>query len=64
MNENNQSFNKPKGFFASIREINEKYRHPRIQMTPMVNISLIALRVYLLAMLLVLLYKFITVVAH
>lgn len=46
----------------SIREINDKYRTPRIQMTPMVRVSLLMLRVYLIGMLLLLLYKFISVV--
>jgi hypothetical protein len=47
---------------ASVREINDKYRTPRIQMTPMVRVSLLMLRVYLIGMLLLLLYKFISVV--
>lgn len=65
MNDNGndeRKFNKSKTFIDSIREINAKYRTPRIQMTPMVNISLIALRLYLLAMLLILFYKFTTLI--
>jgi hypothetical protein len=46
-----------------IREINEKYKTPRIKTTRMVSISLLLLRIYLIGMLLLLLYKFITVVA-
>jgi len=50
-------------FAEAIREINHRYRTPRIQMTRMVSLSLLMLRIYLIAMLLLLLYKFITVVA-
>jgi len=49
-------------FFQAIREINEKYKTPRIKTTRMVSISLLMLRIYLLGMLLLLLYKFISVV--
>ena len=49
-------------FFQAIREINEKYRTPRIKTTRMVSLSLFLLRIYLIGMLLLLLYKFITVV--
>ncbi len=51
-------------FFSAIHEINEKYKTPRIQMTRMVSISLLMLRLYLIGMLLLLAYKFITLVAH
>ncbi|HEX8990626.1 MAG TPA: hypothetical protein VF784_03020 [Anaerolineales bacterium] len=47
----------------AIRDINEKYKTPRIKTTPMVSASLLLLRLYLIGMLLLLLYKFITVVA-
>jgi hypothetical protein len=50
-------------FFQAIREINENYKTPRIKTTRMVSISLLLLRIYLIGMLLLLLYKFITVVA-
>ncbi len=49
------------GIFDAIGEINEKYKHPRIKMTPMVKISLFALRVYLFFMVAILLYKFIQI---
>ncbi len=49
-------------FFVAVHEINEKYKHPRIKMTRMVSISLLMLRLYLIGMLLLLLYKFITLV--
>ncbi len=50
------------GFLSAIREINEKYKHPRIRMTRMVSFWLLMLRLYLLGMLLLLAYKFITLV--
>ena len=46
----------------AIRDINEKYRTPRIKTTRLVSFSLLLLRVYLIGMLLLLLYKFISVV--
>ncbi len=49
---------------ASFIEINEKYRNPRIKMTPMVRWSLLALRVYLIIMIIILAYKFVTLVAQ
>jgi hypothetical protein len=49
------------GIFDAIGRINEKYKHPKIQMTPMVRISLLALRLYLFFILAILLYKFISV---
>jgi hypothetical protein len=51
-------------FFEAIRDINRKYRTPRLKMTPMVNISLLMLRIYLLGMIVLLMYKFITLVSH
>ena len=51
-------------FAAAIREINEKYKTPRIKMTRMVSISLLMLRLYLLGMIALLLFKFISLVAH
>ncbi len=46
----------------AVRDINRKYQTPRIKTTPMVSASLLLLRVYLIGMLLLLLYKFISVV--
>jgi hypothetical protein len=51
-------------FFEAIREINQKYRTPRIKMTRMVSISLLMLRIYLLGMIVLLIYKFISLIAH
>ena len=49
-------------FIQAIRDINEKYKTPRIKTTRMVSISLLFLRIYLIGTLLLLVYKFITVV--
>ena len=53
-----------KAFFEAIREINQKYKTPRIKMTPLVSISLLVLRLYLIGMVVILLYKFVTVIIH
>ena len=52
-----------RNFFQAIREINERYQTPRIKTTRMVSVSLFLLRIYLIGMLVLLLYKFISVVA-
>ena len=46
--------------FAQIAEINRKYQTPRIKTTPMVRISLVLLRIYLLALIGMVIYKFIS----
>jgi hypothetical protein len=51
-------------FFQAVREINRKYKTPRIKMTPMVNFWLLMLRLYLIAMVGLLFYKFITLIIH
>lgn len=51
-------------FFRAIREIDKKYKTPHIKMTRLVSLSLLLLRIYLLSMVGILLYKFITVVVH
>ncbi len=53
-----------RSFFQMIREINEKYKTPELQMTPMVRISLLFLRIYLLTMVAIIFLKFITTVIH
>lgn len=50
-------------FMESIREINAKYRTPRIKMTRLVSFWLLMLRLYLIGMILLLVYKFITIVS-
>jgi hypothetical protein len=52
-----------RGLIEAVREINEKYKTPRIKTTRMVTISLLLLRIYLIGMLVLLLYKFISIVA-
>jgi len=51
-----------KGIIDAFREINAKYRTPRIKMTRQVSFWLLMLRLYLLGMIFLLIYKFISVV--
>ena len=44
--------------FAKIREINARYREPRIAMSGTVRLSLLALRLYLFALVGLMVYKF------
>jgi hypothetical protein len=60
----NRIFDGFRDLFQAIREINEKYKTPRIKTTRMVSLSLLLLRIYLLGMLVLLLYTFITTVMH
>lgn len=46
----------------TVREINRKYRTPRIRMTRWVKLSLLLLRLYLIVLVLILFYKFLTMV--
>ena len=48
--------------YAKIREINKKYATPNIEMSKWVKLSLLSLRFYLIFLLGLLLYKFITLV--
>ncbi len=50
-------------FAQAIRDINARYKTPRIKTTRMVSFWLLMLRIYLIAMLVLLVYKFITVAA-
>jgi hypothetical protein len=47
-----------------IREINRRYATPRIQMSPMVRLALLVLRLYLFVLVGLLAYKFITVLTQ
>jgi hypothetical protein len=47
-----------------VRAINQRYATPRLVMSPAVRWSLLALRVYLLLLVGLLGYKFVTLVAH
>jgi hypothetical protein len=48
--------------FEKVNEINRKYSKPRIKMTRMVKLALLLLRVYLVTLVLILMYKFYTLV--
>ena len=48
--------------FYTITQINRKYATPRIKTTRTVKVSLLILRIYLLIMMGILLYKFVTMV--
>ena len=52
--------NPVKNLMNKIREINQKYSKPRIQMSRSVKFALLALRLYLIFLIVMLLYKFIT----
>ncbi len=45
-----------------VRRVNEKYREPRIHMTPLVRFCLIGLRVYLFTLVGLMLFKFVMIV--
>jgi len=47
---------------GKFAEINRRYAHPKIQMTPAVKIALVALRVYLVVLIALLVVKFVTLV--
>ena len=46
----------------AIKMINNKYSQPRLKMTPLVKVSLLALRLYLIMLVIILSYKFYTMV--
>lgn len=48
-----------RAFTAKIREINQRYSKPHIEMSLGVRISLLALRIYLLLLVSLILYKFV-----
>ena len=52
-----------KGWTAKIKEINKRYSQPRLKMTPLVKVSLLVLRLYLIMLVIILVYKFYTVVS-
>jgi len=49
-----------KNTVSTVRSINQKYAKPQIKMTPMVKFSLLALRLYLIFLVGILVYRFIT----
>jgi hypothetical protein len=48
--------------FAKIRAINARYQEPRIEMSGAVRLSLLVLRVYLLVLVALMIYKFMLIV--
>jgi hypothetical protein len=50
-------------FAAKIREINHRYSKPHIEMSRGVKISLMALRIYLLLLVSLIVYKFILILS-
>ncbi len=53
-----------KNLFGKIHAINARYREPRIEMSGAVRLSLLVLRVYLLALVALMIYKFVLVVTQ
>ena len=51
-----------RGWRKAINDINKKYSKPRLKMTPLVRFSLLALRLYLIMLVIILSYKFYTMV--
>ena len=49
-----------KNTLSTVRSINRKYAQPQIKMTPMVKFSLLSLRLYLIFLVGIPVYKFIT----
>ncbi len=47
----------------AIHDINEKYKEPRLKVTPLVGFWLLMLRLYLISMLVLLAYKFVSLVS-
>jgi hypothetical protein len=54
--------NSARGMVRQVRDINRRYRTPHIETTPMVRGGLLLLRGYLLLLVAILIYKFISVV--
>ena len=46
---------------SKVREINGRYREPRIEMSGAVRLSLMTLRVYLLLLVALMVYKFVSI---
>ena len=53
-----------RNFIAKIKEINFRYREPRIEMSVAVRLSLIALRLYLFVLVGLMVYKFVLLVTE
>ena len=50
--------------FEQVRAVNRRYAEPRLRMSPAVRWALLILRLYLLTLVGLLAYKFITVLTH
>ena len=55
---------KLRNLFAKFSDINSRYREPRIEMSRAVRSSLLLLRVYLLALVALIIYKFVLIVTQ
>jgi hypothetical protein len=53
-----------RNLFAKFAAINSRYREPRIAMTGAVRFSLLVLRLYLLALVALMVYKFVLIVTQ
>jgi hypothetical protein len=53
-----------RNLFEKITAINARYREPRIEMSRAVRVSLLVLRVYLLALVGLMIYKFVLIVTQ
>lgn len=51
-----------KGWVEKVNDINKKYSKTRLKMTPFVRAALLALRLYLIMLVIILVYKFYTLV--
>lgn len=50
-----------KNFVAKVREINKKYATPKIKLSRGTRLALLALRLYLIILVILLAYKFFTI---
>jgi hypothetical protein len=55
---------KLRNLFSKFAAINSRYRQPRIEMSGAVRLSLLVLRVYLLALVALMIYKFVLIVTQ
>ena len=53
-----------RNLLAKIRTINARYHEPRVEMSTAVRLSLLVLRVYLLALVALMIYKFVLIVTQ
>jgi len=53
-----------RNLFGKFAAINSRYREPRIAMSGAVRLSLLVLRVYLLALVALMVYKFVLIVTR